>query len=138
MQDVQDMNDSSNDDITLDKRVQMLNVDQKRIYEEVKTHLLHQLMHESGECSCDFKPHRIFVSGVGGTGKSFFIHALKSLIHLIWPLSDLLCAIAVPTGLAALIDGGMNIHSIFQLPIEHEGRQAGYWSLSKTSQCFLT
>ena len=92
--------------------------------------MLDKLTHESGECSCDFKPLRIFVSGVGGTGKSLLIHVLKTLIHLIWPLSDLLCAVAVPTGLAAFKD----IHSIFQLPIEHEGRQAGYWSLSKTSR----
>ena len=50
------MNDSSDDDITLNKRVQMLNMDQKRIYEKVKTHLLHLLTHESGECSYDFHP----------------------------------------------------------------------------------
>ena len=37
MQDVQDMYDSSDDDIILDKSVQMLNVDQKITYEEVKT-----------------------------------------------------------------------------------------------------
>ena len=95
MQDVQDMNDSSDDDITLDERVQMLNVDQKRIYEKVKMHLLHLLTHESEECSCDFKPLKMFVSDIGGTGKSFLIHALKSLIHLS-------CAIAAPTGLAAM------------------------------------
>ena len=41
MQDVQDMNNSSDDDNTLDKRVQLLNVDQKRIYGKVKTNLLH-------------------------------------------------------------------------------------------------
>ena len=75
MQDVQDMNNSSDDDITLNERVQMLNMDQNRIYEKVKMHLLHLLSHESGECSCDFKPLRMFVSGVGGTGKSFLIHA---------------------------------------------------------------
>ena len=34
MQDVQDMNDSSDDDITLDERVQMLNMDQKRCKSE--------------------------------------------------------------------------------------------------------
>ena len=39
MQDVQDMNNSSDDEITLDERVQMLNMDQKRIYEKVKMHL---------------------------------------------------------------------------------------------------
>ena len=105
------MNDSSDDDITLDERVQMLNMDQKRIYEKVKMHLLHLLSHESGECSCDFKPLRMFVSGVEGTGKSFLIHALKSLIHQIWPSSDLSCAIAAPTGLAAFNVGGMTIHT---------------------------
>ena len=42
--------------------------------------------------------------------------------------------IAAPTGLAAFNVGGMTIHRLFHLPIEHEGRQAGYWSLSKTSQ----
>ena len=41
MQDVQDMNDSSDNDITLDERVQILNMDQKRIYDKVKMHLLH-------------------------------------------------------------------------------------------------
>ena len=55
LQDVQDMNDRSEDDITLNERVQMLNMDQKRIYDKVKMHLLHLLSHESGECSCDFK-----------------------------------------------------------------------------------
>ena len=118
MQDVQDMNDSSYDDITLDERVQILNMDQKRIYEKVKMHLLHLLSHESGKCSCNFKPLRMFVSGVGGTGKSFLIHALKSLIHQIWPSSDLSCAIAAPTGLAAFNVGGMTIHRLFYLPIE--------------------
>ena len=67
-------------------------------------------------------------------GKSFLIHALKSLIHQIWPSSDLSCAIAAPTGLAAFNVGGMTIHRLFHLPIEHEGRQAGYWSLSKDPQ----
>ena len=122
MQDIQNMNDSSEDDITLDKRVQMLNMDQNRIYEKVKMHLLHLLSHESGECSCDFKPLRMFVSGVGGTAKSFLIHALKSLIHQIWPSSDLSCPIAAPTGLAAFNVRGMTIHRLFHLPIEHEGR----------------
>ena len=134
MQDVQDMNDCSDNNITLDKRVQMLDIDQKRIYEKVKMHLLHLLSHESGECSCDLKPLRMFVSGVGGTGNSFLIHALKSLIHQIWPSSDLSCAIAVPTGLAAFNVRGMTIHRLFHLPIQHESRQAGYWSLSKASQ----
>ena len=30
--------------------------------------------------------------------------------------------------------GGVTIHRLFQLPIEHEGREAGYWSLPKAAQ----
>ena len=61
MQDEQDMNHSSDNDITLHERVQMLNVEQKRIYEKVKMHMLHVLLRESEECSCEFKPLRMFV-----------------------------------------------------------------------------
>ena len=41
---------------------------------------------------------------------------------------------AAPTGLAAFNVGGVTIHRLLQLPIEHEGKTAGYWSLPKESQ----
>ena len=40
---------------------------------------------------------------------------------------------AAPTGLAAFNVGGLTIHRLFQLPVEHEGQMAGYWSLHKNS-----
>ena len=79
-------------------------------------------------------PLRMFVSGVGGTGKSFLIHAVKCLIDSLWSTDDISGAIAAPSGLAAFNVGGVTIHRLFQLPIEHEGKQAGYWSLSKAAQ----
>ena len=42
-----------------------------------------------------------------------------------------LCAVTAPTGLAAYNVGGVTIHRLLQLPIEHEGRGAGYWKLAK-------
>ncbi len=36
--------------------------------------------------------------------------------------------------LAAFNVGGVTIHRLFQLPIEHKGKAAGYWSLPKASQ----
>ena len=36
--------------------------------------------------------------------------------------------------MAAFNVGGLTIHRLFQLPIEHEGKTAEYWSLSKVSQ----
>ena len=73
----------------------------------------------------------MFVSGVGGTGKSFLIAAIKALITDIWPTDDLTFAVAAPTGLAAFNVGGITTHRLFQLPVEHESKTAGYWSLPK-------
>ena len=82
----------------------------------------------------------MFVSGVGGTGKSFLIEAVRAQADAIWSShssNSLVCAVAAPTGLAAFNVGGMTLHCLFQLPIEHDGKGAGYWPLSKEVQKFL-
>ncbi len=61
----------------------------------------------------------MLVTGVGGTGKSFLIEAVKALIASMWPSDGLTCAIAAPTGLAAFNVGSVTIHRLFQLPIEY-------------------
>ncbi len=86
MDDVLDMNDNSSYKLSLEDRVAMLIADQRRIFEHVKEHLLHQQQHEANQCHCDLKPHRKFVSSVGGTGKSFRIEAIKALVTSMWPL----------------------------------------------------
>ena len=128
------MTTNSSDQLGLDERVTMLNVDQRRIYDRVMNHLHHHKQHDDGDCHCDIKPLRLFVSGVGGTGKSFLIEAIKLLVHRIWESKELTVVVAAPTGLAAFNVGGLTIHRLFQLPIEHEGQMAGYWSLPKVSQ----
>ena len=135
MQDVADMHDNAAaDTITLEERVDMLNADQRRVFEKVKSHFLHQQLHEGNKCQCNLEPLRMFVSGVGGTGKSFLIETIRALVDQLWPSNDLTRAIAAPTGLAAFNVGGTTIHRLFQLPVEHEGKSAMYWSLSKPSQ----
>ena len=132
-----DMNVNSDDKLSLDDRVAMLNADQRRIFDGVKSHFLHQRQHEANECQCDFKPLQMFVSGVEGTGKSFLIEAIKALVASIWPSDGLTCAVAAPTSLAAFNVGGITIHRFFQLAVEHEGKAAGYWSLPKASQTVM-
>ena len=135
MSDVLDMRLSSHDQLTLDERESMLNADQRRVFDTVKTHLLHERSHENNKCSCnDLKPLRLFISGVGGTGKSFLIETIKILLTSMWSSGELLCAVAAPTGLAAFNVGGVTMHRLFQLPIEHSARAAGYWALPKQSQ----
>ena len=46
MNDVIDMNVKSSSDLSLESRVAMLNADQRRIFDNVKSHLLHQQQHE--------------------------------------------------------------------------------------------
>uniref|UniRef100_A0A1X7VTR6 ATP-dependent DNA helicase n=1 Tax=Amphimedon queenslandica TaxID=400682 RepID=A0A1X7VTR6_AMPQE len=47
---------------------------------------------------------------------------------------EIMCAIVAPTGIAAFNVGGLTIHRLFQLPIEHEGMTARYWALSDLLQ----
>ena len=138
MNDVQEMQTNPADALKLDRRIDMLNADQMRIFARVSDHLQHQYRHENELCHCtEFKPLHMFISGVGGTGKSFLIQTIKAQVAAIWAANEnasLTCAVAAPTGLAAFNVGGVTIHRLFQLPIEHEGQTAGYWSLPKTSQ----
>ena len=110
----------------------MLNVDQRCIFDMLLTH---QKQHESSECQCDdLKPLRMFISGVGGTGKSFLIEAIKLLVRTIWPSKEVMVVVAAPTGLVTFNVGGLTIYRLFHLPIEHDSTTADYLSLSKASQ----
>ena len=98
----------------------------------MRKHFEHQVQHENEICKCDdFKPLSIFVGGVGGTGKSYLIKTIRALVSEIWNDNNksLLCAMTSPTGLAAFNVGGVTIHRLLHLPIEHEVRRlvTGEW-----------
>ena len=78
----------------------------------------------------------MFVSGVGSTGKSLLIKTVRALVSKLWEdeTQSTLCAVTAPTGLAAFYVGGVTIHRLLQLPIEHKGRGTGYWKLAKETQ----
>ena len=126
--------DNDGDGPSLEELVSSPNSDQIHVFEKVKSHLEHQIMHECGCCQCsDLTPLRMFVSGVGGTGKSFLIKTIHALVASLWDTvtGSTLCAVTAPMGLATFNVGGVTIHRLLQLPIEHEGRSAGYWRLGK-------
>ena len=78
-----------------------------------------------------------FISGVGGTGKSFLIETIRKQVSEIWKddtVLDTKCAVGAPTGLASYNIGGLTVHRMFLLPIEHEGKTVYYWCLSKDTQ----
>ena len=85
------------------------------------------------------KPLFMFVRGIGGTGKSFLIEAIKAQVAEMWNKDDpdlVTCAVAAPTGQAAFNVGGVTVHRLFQLPVEHS-KKAEFWSLKKkcVKQC---
>ena len=126
--------DACQDPLDLATRVSMLNTDQRRVYDTIISHLLHQQKHEDNQCQCtDLKPLHMFVSGVGGTGKSFLIQAIRAFVRNTWPSLVNAIAVAAPTGLAACNVGGVTTYQLFQLPIEHDGKTTQYWSLPKDS-----
>ena len=138
MNDVHDIDSRASNDFDLHERIEMLNADQFRVFKMISDHLCHQQKHEKGECFCkNFKPLHTFVSGVGGTGKSFLIEAIRQKVSEIWKDEanvDTKCVVGAPTGLASYNIGGITVHRMFMLPIEHEGRTAGYWRLPKETQ----
>ena len=96
---------------TVEDHVAKLNADQLRIFTNINDHLCHQQLHENGKCSCTiYKPLCMFISGVGGTGKSFLIHTIRGKVNELWKdnKESIRCALAAPTGLAAFnIDDGL-------------------------------
>jgi len=87
----------------VNNNIQQLNQDQSRIFTKIRSHL---------ECEESDNSLRLFVSGVGGTGKSYLIHVIE-----LWMLGcrspengSITVAIAAPTGLAAYNVGGVTIH----------------------------
>ena len=140
MHDIQDLQNNITMQFSLDKLISMLNCDQSRVFKHVTEHLLHQQQHETRACKCsDLTPLHMFIGGVGGTGKSFLIQTITAKVADIWKnhTNGLTCAVTAPTGLAAFNISGVTVHRFFQLPIEHEGKTAQYWSLPRDSQKLL-
>lgn len=109
-------------DVDLNERISKLNKNQCRIFDNLSNHFQYQQRHENGECDCKhFKPVHMFISGVGGTGKSFLIETIRAKVAEIWKGSgidgEIMCVVAAPTNLATYIINGVTVHRLFQLPM---------------------
>ena len=121
----------------LESFVKTLNIDQKRVYDKVTNHIEHMVRHRDKECvgkECS-RPLNLYVSGFGGTGKSYLIKALQGYLWVQKNLFDESTDIALtaPTGLAAANVGGQTLHSLFSLPVEHGEKLPKYSALKKNS-----
>ncbi|CAK1598256.1 unnamed protein product [Parnassius mnemosyne] len=91
-----------------------MNSDQLKVFEKIK--------------DIDFTNKKImlYVSGEGGTGKSFLIHVIKRWVKEKLNQETIVTA---PTGIAAFNIDGLTVHRVFQLPVEH-GSTPKYTQLS--------
>ncbi|XP_029661948.1 uncharacterized protein LOC115234769, partial [Formica exsecta] len=103
-------------EINVDEMVTQLNIDQKRIFDRIT----------AGISDDNSEVLRLYVSGEGGTGKSFLIKTIRCWIKKYIEKDT---AVTAPTGIAAFNIDGLTIHRLFQLPVEH-GRTAKYTQLS--------
>ncbi|XP_058800179.1 ATP-dependent DNA helicase PIF5-like [Phymastichus coffea] len=117
IKDVQDLIEkvAETKDIDVDQSIKNLNVDQLRIFNTITSTM-----------SSDNKVIRLFVSGFGGTGKSYLIENL-----VLWNKlkRNKNTAVAAPTGIAAFNIQGLTVHRLLQLPVE-QGGTAKYKPLS--------
>ncbi|KAE9522577.1 hypothetical protein AGLY_016999 [Aphis glycines] len=101
------------------KGVESMNEDQRRVFDSV-----FQLV-KDGNKIC-----RKFVTGEAGTGKSYVI---KCLVHAIRQELKKDVAILASTGIAAFNVGGLTMHRLLQLPVEHKRGTPKYSPLSDTA-----
>lgn len=94
------------DTMNVTHMISQMNEDQKRIFSRI----MKSLLSNNGEVM------RLFVSGEGGTGKSFLIKTIRCWVKQVIGKDT---AVAAPTGIAAFNIDGLTLHRLFQLPIEY-------------------
>jgi ATP-dependent DNA helicase PIF1 len=114
------MTSTTND---VNNTIKQLNIDQKRIFDKLKSSIEKE------------EPIQLFVTGCGGTGKSFLIAAISQWLNSM-NTDKVAVTVAAPTGLAAYNVGGVTIHRLLMLPIEH-GSTARYEKLGSESSSSL-
>lgn len=117
-------NDNS---IPIDEQIAQLNIDQKRIFDEVINAVkTYSDEWENASSKNNLENARLapktvlrkFISGVGGTGKSCLINVIR---RYILQVLEKQVVVAAPTGIAAFNVNGITIHRLLHLPVEKDG-----------------
>ena len=104
MREMGNTNNASNQSIDLDTFSEM----QELAYNIVRSHL--------SDTSLNKDPLALIINGVAGTGKSYLINAIRTLLNNT-------CAVTATTGKAAFIINGVTVHSLLKLPVGSRGNK---------------
>ena len=107
--------------VDVDAMITHLNEDQLRVFNKIKTTIENQI---DGDSTNEIV--RLFVSGSGGTGKSYLIKTIRAWVQ---NATGKDVAVVAPTGIAAFNVNGLTIHRLLMLPVEH-GKTPQYRPLS--------
>ena len=75
------------------------------------------------------EPLRLFITGGAGTGKSHVISVVHEHFERAQIGDGCACMLMAPTGVAAFNIGGLTIHKVLNLPVEH-GKRTAYRKLA--------
>ena len=101
------------DPVDIEDLIGRLNEDQLRVFNKVKATIEAQV---STDATDGAELCKLFVSGCGGTGKSFLIQTVRAWVQ---STTGKDVVVAAPTGIAAHNVNGLTIHGILALPVEH-------------------
>lgn len=113
-----DLNNNKTTDVPLDALVAQLNVEQREVFDHVTSVVRESIENPKAIVPEDLEVLRHYVSGEGGTGKSFVIEAISRHVREVLGKQ---VAIAAPTGVAAKNVNGTTLHRLLQLPVERDG-----------------
>lgn len=127
-----EINDMNNlvrnvDDIPIENQINQLNVGQEKVFDKVKNDIesycneWNAAINQKNLNNPRVAPKnvlRMFVSGVGGTGKSHLINVIRKYIPSEFSKEVIVSA---PTGIAAYNINGLTLHRLLRLPIEQDG-----------------
>lgn len=124
----------TDDQNVLDEQIAKLNSDQKRVFdnviEKIETYIKEMKSDDPSQNKRRLpkEPLRQFVSGVGGTGKSFLINVIRLYIKEKFQRE---VKVAAPTGVAAFNIDGVTVHNLLRLPVINANKSIQYFPLAK-------
>ena len=86
--------------------------------------------YDQGEVAEKPNPLYLFVTGPGGTGKSFLISVINEYLLRASYHNNVTVIKTAPTGVAAYNIQGVTLHMAFCLPVTHKNQKVDYTSLS--------
>lgn len=97
-----------------------LNVQQLAIYQQVVNHARSLYQFGDGVVDTSVRPLRLFVSGGGGTGKSYLLRAIRE--YIMRATQNRGCMVCAPTGVAAFNVGGRTLHGALAITVDQKNQ----------------